>query len=198
VTQSHIHVGQLGVNGSIVIFLCQTATNPDPTGLARPCPQQGSVTGTITAANVIAGADPSNSWRGTLPGDHRHSAWRGLRKRPHDSLAGWGDTRPGPNHRQIRVQTGCAIPTAIRRTRPRSRATCRAPRGRGRTRVSSTQRSRALLLGVGRAGRAHLAGHHHRHPVIQPRPRVPEYPHENQDRHEGSYDAAHRESLWQE
>jgi hypothetical protein len=56
VTQSHIHVGQLGVNGSIVIFLCQTALNPDPTGLANQCPQEGTVTGTITAANVIAGA----------------------------------------------------------------------------------------------------------------------------------------------
>ena len=56
VTQSHIHVGQLGVNGSIVIFLCQTGANPDPTGLAPPCPQQGTVSGTITAANVIAGA----------------------------------------------------------------------------------------------------------------------------------------------
>ena len=56
VTQSHIHVGQLGVNGSVVIFLCQTAANPDPTGLAPHCPQQGTVSGTITAANVIAGA----------------------------------------------------------------------------------------------------------------------------------------------
>jgi CHRD domain len=56
VTQSHIHVGQLGVNGSVVIFLCQTAANPDPTGLAPPCPQEGTVSGTITAANVIAGA----------------------------------------------------------------------------------------------------------------------------------------------
>jgi hypothetical protein len=56
VTQSHIHVGQLGVNGSVVIFLCQTTSNPDPTGLAPQCPQEGVVTGTITAANVIAGA----------------------------------------------------------------------------------------------------------------------------------------------
>jgi len=56
VTQSHIHVGQLGVNGSIVVFLCQTATNPDPTGLAPQCPQEGTVKGTITAANIIAGA----------------------------------------------------------------------------------------------------------------------------------------------
>ena len=56
VTQSHIHVGQLSVNGSIVIFLCQTQANPDPTGLAPPCPQEGTVSGTITAANVIAGS----------------------------------------------------------------------------------------------------------------------------------------------
>jgi CHRD domain len=59
VTQSHIHVGQLGVNGSIVIFLCQTADNPDPTGLAPECPQEGTVSGTITTANVIAGSDAS-------------------------------------------------------------------------------------------------------------------------------------------
>jgi CHRD domain len=59
VTQSHIHVGQLGVNGSIVIFLCQTGINPDPTGLAPECPQQGTVKGTITTANVIAGATAS-------------------------------------------------------------------------------------------------------------------------------------------
>jgi len=59
VTQSHIHVGQPGVNGSVVIFLCQTAANPDPTGLAPACPQQGTVSGTITAANVVAGATAS-------------------------------------------------------------------------------------------------------------------------------------------
>ena len=56
VTQSHIHVAQLGVNGSVVIFLCQTEANPDPTGLAPQCPQEGSVAGTITAANVVAGS----------------------------------------------------------------------------------------------------------------------------------------------
>jgi hypothetical protein len=52
VTQGHIHFGQHGVNGGIVVFLCQTATNPDPTGLAPDCPQSGTVTGKITAANV--------------------------------------------------------------------------------------------------------------------------------------------------
>ena len=59
VTQSHIHVGQPGVSGSVVIFLCQTETNVDPTGLAPQCPQEGTVAGTITAANVIAGSIPS-------------------------------------------------------------------------------------------------------------------------------------------
>jgi hypothetical protein len=59
VTQSHIHIAQPGVNGSVVIFLCQTAANPDPTGLAPQCPQEGTVTGKITMANVIAGATAS-------------------------------------------------------------------------------------------------------------------------------------------
>jgi hypothetical protein len=52
-TQAHIHFGQAGVNGGIVVFLCQSATNPDPTGLAPQCPlREGTVSGTITNANV--------------------------------------------------------------------------------------------------------------------------------------------------
>jgi hypothetical protein len=54
VRQAHIHLGQMDVNGGIVVFLCQTAAFPDPTGLAPICPQSGTVEGTITAANVIA------------------------------------------------------------------------------------------------------------------------------------------------
>jgi hypothetical protein len=60
VTQGHIHVAQLSVNGSIVIFLCQTDTNKDPTNLSDQCPAgketEAIVTGKITAANVIAGS----------------------------------------------------------------------------------------------------------------------------------------------
>ena len=45
VTQGHIHFGQLSVNGSIVIWLCQTATNPSPTPAHRrahsPAPSPG-------------------------------------------------------------------------------------------------------------------------------------------------------------
>jgi hypothetical protein len=57
VQQSHIHVAQLSVNGSIVIWLCHTAAPfLDPTGKAPECPQSGTVTGTITSGNVIAGS----------------------------------------------------------------------------------------------------------------------------------------------
>lgn len=53
VRQSHIHFGQHSVNGGISVFLCQTTTNPDPTGLAPQCPQAGTVTGLLQAANTI-------------------------------------------------------------------------------------------------------------------------------------------------
>lgn len=57
VLQAHIHLGQRDVNGGISVFLCQTATNPDPTGLAPVCPPPPArVTGTLTAANVIGPA----------------------------------------------------------------------------------------------------------------------------------------------
>jgi CHRD domain len=57
VTQSHIHFGQPGVNGGIVVFLCQVeGTSVDPTGLAPQCPasREGSVSGTLTSANLVA------------------------------------------------------------------------------------------------------------------------------------------------
>src|SRR2546425_8510411 len=54
ITQSHIHVAQRSVNGSVVIWLCGTAANPGPTG-TQSCPASGTISGRITAANVIAG-----------------------------------------------------------------------------------------------------------------------------------------------
>jgi hypothetical protein len=56
VRQGHIHIGQKDVNGGIMVWLCQTSFNPDPTGLAPPCPQSGTVTGIIQAANVVGTA----------------------------------------------------------------------------------------------------------------------------------------------
>lgn len=52
VLQSHIHFGQRGVNGGISVFLCSNLGN-GPAG-TQPCPPPpATITGTITAANVI-------------------------------------------------------------------------------------------------------------------------------------------------
>jgi CHRD domain-containing protein len=62
VQQSHIHIAQPAVNGSIVVWLCQTATTPAPAAVAAitpMCPQSGTVTGTITALNVISAGTTS-------------------------------------------------------------------------------------------------------------------------------------------
>lgn len=55
VRQAHIHIGQVLVNGGIAIWLCQTATNlsPVPTTPMCPGPNSGTVSGQITAADVI-------------------------------------------------------------------------------------------------------------------------------------------------
>jgi hypothetical protein len=55
VTQSHIHFENATNNGPIVVFLCSNLGN-GPVG-TQPCPAKGgTITGTITAANVGAGA----------------------------------------------------------------------------------------------------------------------------------------------
>jgi len=65
VTQAHIHLGQRHVNGGIVLWLCQTATNPAPPPIppamaTPPCPvpqMQGDpveVSGTLRPGNVVA------------------------------------------------------------------------------------------------------------------------------------------------
>jgi hypothetical protein len=47
VTQSHIHIGQRGVNGGIVLFLCTNLAPPAGVPLPQPCPKpSGTVTGT--------------------------------------------------------------------------------------------------------------------------------------------------------
>jgi hypothetical protein len=57
VTQSHIHIGQTSVNGGIVLFFCTNLTPPTGVPVPPPCPNApgvNTVTGTLTAANVIA------------------------------------------------------------------------------------------------------------------------------------------------
>jgi hypothetical protein len=57
VTQSHIHIAQPNVNGGVMVWLCNTTTNPGPASFAGPaCPAApgGTVTGTIEAKDVLA------------------------------------------------------------------------------------------------------------------------------------------------
>ncbi|HET9225393.1 MAG TPA: CHRD domain-containing protein [Thermoanaerobaculia bacterium] len=52
VTQAHIHIGQRGVNGGIMIFLCSNLGN-GPAG-TQACPASpATITGTATAADVV-------------------------------------------------------------------------------------------------------------------------------------------------
>jgi hypothetical protein len=69
VRQAHIHVGQRGVNGAITVWLCQTSFNVDPTGQSPICPQSGTVSGLILAANVIGPIPPAPPGQGIAPGE---------------------------------------------------------------------------------------------------------------------------------
>ena len=65
ITQSHIHFGRPAINGGIAAWLCGTASNPGPAGTpACEVGRDGTVTGTITAANVVGPAG-----QGIAPGE---------------------------------------------------------------------------------------------------------------------------------
>lgn len=63
VTQAHIHLGQHSVNGGIAVWLCSNLTSPPTPAGVQPCPQSGTITGTITAADVVGPAG-----QGVAPG----------------------------------------------------------------------------------------------------------------------------------
>jgi len=65
VTAAHVHFGQKGVNGGVIFFLCGG-------GPTAACPASGTITGTITAAEVsVLPADNPDSVipQGIQPGD---------------------------------------------------------------------------------------------------------------------------------
>lgn len=65
ITQSHIHFGQRGVNGGIVVFLCTNLGN-GPAG-TQPCPPPpATIRGTFTATDVVGGA----TLQGIAPGEY--------------------------------------------------------------------------------------------------------------------------------
>ena len=54
-TQGHIHLSKVHTAGGIIVWLCQTATNPSPVANTPACPAGGgAVTGTITPSSVVA------------------------------------------------------------------------------------------------------------------------------------------------
>jgi hypothetical protein len=54
ITQSHIHVGQVGVNGGISVWLCSNLASPPTPAGVQPCPAPpATITGTLTASNVV-------------------------------------------------------------------------------------------------------------------------------------------------
>jgi hypothetical protein len=55
VTQAHIHFGQKGVNGGIVVFLCSNLGN-GPAGTPACPASPGQVTGTVTADDMVDAA----------------------------------------------------------------------------------------------------------------------------------------------
>lgn len=65
ITQSHIHFGQRGVNGGIVVFLCSNLGN-GPAG-TQPCPAPpATIRGTFSASDIIGGANA----QGIAPGEY--------------------------------------------------------------------------------------------------------------------------------
>ena len=58
VTQAHIHFGQRDVNGGISVWLCgnPSATVTPPAGTQACPPSPATITGTLTAANVVGPA----------------------------------------------------------------------------------------------------------------------------------------------
>jgi CHRD domain len=56
VTMAHLHFGRRGLNGGIMVWLCQTSTNVDPSGASPTCPTAGTASGTIQSSNVIGPA----------------------------------------------------------------------------------------------------------------------------------------------
>jgi hypothetical protein len=64
VTQAHIHLGAPAIAGGVMAFLCTNLAN-GPAG-TPPCPEEaGTVTGTITPAQVVGGA----ANQGVAPGE---------------------------------------------------------------------------------------------------------------------------------
>ncbi|HEX9121541.1 MAG TPA: CHRD domain-containing protein [Terriglobales bacterium] len=93
VLQSHIHFGRPAITGGIVLFLCTNLTPPvgPPTPQACPTTNPATITGTLTAADVIASTngqgDRSRSG-GVCRDGERDPGRCGVRQRAHQQPHG--------------------------------------------------------------------------------------------------------------
>ncbi len=70
VQQAHIHFGQKSVNGAIQVWLCSNLASPPTPAGVQPCPNPpATVTGTITAANVVGQAPGPPAGQGIQAGE---------------------------------------------------------------------------------------------------------------------------------
>jgi hypothetical protein len=67
VTQAHVHLGQLGVNGGIMFFICSNLGN-GPVGTPACPAAPGTVSRTIGAADIGSGAQAQGLAAGDLAG----------------------------------------------------------------------------------------------------------------------------------
>ena len=92
VTQAHIHFAQTAVTGPIIIWLCGTPALPGPVG-TQPCPQSGTISGTITSANVLA-SPASQQLRAGAIGDFIVAMDQGYAyANVHTTISGGGEIR---------------------------------------------------------------------------------------------------------
>ena len=55
--QAHIHLGQRAVNGGVAVFLCTNLGNGPAGTQTCPGPRDGTITGTITGADIVGPTD---------------------------------------------------------------------------------------------------------------------------------------------
>jgi len=93
VLQAHIHAGQAGVNGGIMIWLCSNlASPPTPAGVQACPPAPATITGTIAAADVVGPSGqgiPAGDLDDALEAIQRKNAYVNV----HSSVASGGELR---------------------------------------------------------------------------------------------------------
>lgn len=78
ITQSHIHFGKIHVPGGVIVFFCAAPGVTAPAGTATCTGTSGTVTGTITAANIVGPAAqniPAGSFDGLVDALESNTAY---------------------------------------------------------------------------------------------------------------------------